>query len=113
MNLKKPIEAGAYYEDELGSIGRAESVVKPFDVKGDVDCDDVLFKISGNLYTSSGLGWFNSAPRLTRRAWITHTDPAEVVAELRRRLTGLYSVAFADGLGTAADLVAEKLVDNK
>ncbi len=45
---------------------------------------------------------------LTRRVWITHTDPAEVVAELRRR-SKVTSSDRVSGYRAAADLVAEKL----
>jgi hypothetical protein len=62
---------------------------------------------------------------LTRRVYITHTDPAEVVAELRQLETGIrfragasedggeYGGALANGVREAADLVAEKLVGGK
>jgi hypothetical protein len=51
--------------------------------------------------------------RLTRRVYITHTDPADVVAELRQCELGSsnpYMAGMAVGYHNAADLVAEKLV---
>ena len=56
--------------------------------------------------------------RLTRRVWITPTDPAEVVAELRKRAAGIRPMGGIDGeyergkdcaYEDAAELVAEKL----
>lgn len=50
--------------------------------------------------------------RLTRRVYIIHTDPAEVVAELRRPTchhANPYGCGWDEGRYAAADLVAEKL----
>ena len=46
---------------------------------------------------------------LTRRVWITHTDPAELVAELRERAKAALSQTSRLYVDAAADLVAEKL----
>lgn len=106
--MKDPIVEGAYYEREDGSVvGPARSY------------HGRLWQLSGDCYTS--VGETTALPRsagvnLTRRVWTVYTDPAEVVAELRRQqvlhqevILDLVAEGAAGAFGDAADLVAEKL----
>lgn len=78
MSLKEPIVEGAYYlrEDEQVFGPAAREL-----------CNGLyLWRVGPCLFTGKGGSVGASrGMRLTRRVWITHTDPAEVVAELRRR----------------------------
>lgn len=106
MSLKEPIVEGAYYLREDGSVHQAMS------------------QRAGYRYTADGAMFHNgrklAAPRLTRRVHLVPTDPAEVVAELRRRSAearygathedgGEYGSGVAKGLQEAKVFVAEKL----
>jgi hypothetical protein len=107
MSLKDPIVEGAWYEREDGCVGCAV-------VSG--DWHDVF----GDVYYDDGAPHDSLAPRLTRRVYIVHTDPAEVVAELRglqlsahrdshSEFGGRTDEAKEEAFCEAADLVAEKL----
>jgi hypothetical protein len=71
--FKGPIVKGAYYERE----GRT-------DVAGPAAFDGEFWWMAGVVHSADGRALDGVSPRLTRRVYITHTDPAEVVAELRR-----------------------------
>ncbi|MBK9496845.1 MAG: hypothetical protein IPO08_20530 [Xanthomonadales bacterium] len=85
--FKGPIVEGAYYLREDGSVGVAKAY-------GDV------FRVCNDTYLRDGRRKYRSEQALTRRVYITHTDPAEVVRYLLDEVGLPYS---------AADLVAEKL----
>jgi hypothetical protein len=109
MSLTEPIVKGAYYEREDGSIGRA-TILYGF------------AHVCGDAYKLDGARVF-ARPRLIRRVYIVPTDPAELVAELRRRADAVLAdnteetdelieetwTAEEDAIRSAADLVAEKL----
>lgn len=108
MSLKEPIVEGAWYEREDGSVGRCGAPNSGF-----------VHVLNDPYRRDSGERVYDNTPRLTRRVYITPTDPAEVVAELRARsdrargmraklLTNLYGDRV-DALEEAADLVAKKL----
>ncbi|MBK9949893.1 MAG: hypothetical protein IPP12_22425 [Nitrospira sp.] len=83
MSLKEPIVEGAYYEREDGRI------IGPAAREDDPSPDyRWVWHIPGGMYGShddAGINYgLDNDERLTRRVYITHTDPAEVVAELRR-----------------------------
>jgi hypothetical protein len=116
--FKGLIVEGAYYEREDGQVvGPATREL----------CDGFYFwRVGPCLFTGDGRSaGLKNGQRLTRRVYITHTDPAEVVAELRRREEEAGREAnspFSDGdydrgreqaYESAADLVAEKLVGAK
>jgi hypothetical protein len=114
--LTEPIVEGAYYEQHgtkriLGPAVPAYNALAPH------------FVLNGRGFRPNGepLTW-GEPGRLTRRVYITPTDPAEVVAELRRRQDAEYQLGqtlspgnsdyhggIARGHMEAADLVAEKL----
>ncbi len=113
MSLKEPIVEGAYYQREDGQVIGPSRWLS-------IRCLELW--VGDNYYRQSDgelMGVSDSGERnrlgLTRRVWITHTDPAEVVAELRgltseyRESHSMHSQSMADGFDTAADLVAEKL----
>lgn len=96
MSLKEPIVEGAYYLTESGCV------LGP------------MRRNRGTLRYYQG-----NTEGLTRRVWITHTDPAEVVTELRERVEIAnrlnvrtkedYHRGEESAFEEAADLVAEKL----
>ena len=105
--LTEPIVEGAYYEREDGVFKAARVIGHP---------DRSV--LGGELYWSSGANWLFGTPRLTRRVWLVPTDPADVVAELRRisdRIDGcrhvddMLSLGQIQGLDQAVDVVVEKL----
>lgn len=98
MSLPAPIVEGAYYLREDGQVaGPAEHESNGF------------WRVGPCLFRSSGLS-VSIGVHLTRRVWITHTDPAEVVAEIQRRAERAHDHRENYALNEAADLVAEKLV---
>ncbi len=111
MSLREPIIEGAYYLREDGVIAPA--------IKGPLVS---TCTVAGHVvYRDRGVSFSIGGPSLTRRVWITHTDPAEVVAELRRMESNASNRHAYDDLSrgqemayeSAADLVAEKLVGGK
>ena len=105
MSALPPLVEGAYYEREDGSIGRA-TILYGF------------AHVCGDAYKLDGARVF-ARPRLIRRVWPVHTDPAEVVNELheaarvtRDQLGGNNETAdiVSECLQQAADIVAEKLL---
>lgn len=99
MSLTEPVEVGAYYLRENGSV---------------------IGPLTRNRAT---LHYFQGDTKgLVRQVWITHTDPAEVVAELQERSSEaqrLSAFGYGDApsyhsgrneaFDSAADLVAKKL----
>jgi hypothetical protein len=107
--FKGPIVIGAYYEMDDGRYLRAFPYGSNFEINGVKYLEDGR-KIDIASY------W---EPDIVRRVYITHTDPAEVVAELTARseaayakqtaYDGGYHQAVSNAYESAADLVAEKL----
>jgi hypothetical protein len=107
--FKGPIVEGAWY------LTKAKTVVGP------AQWEDARRKgwwvIAGASYNSKGQAsdLYPEAPDIECRVYITHADPAEVVAELREMAESEWhadepaQVAFTQ----AADLVAEKLGGGK
>jgi hypothetical protein len=111
--FKGPIVEGAWY------LTKAKTVVGP------AQWEDARRKgwwvIAGASYNSKGQAsdLYPEAPDIECRVYITHTDPAEVVAELTARseaayakqtaYDGGYHQAVSNAYESAADLVAEKL----
>ena len=104
MSLKEPIVEGAYYEREDGSVvgpARRQASLR-WDVGG------WTYEQNGAV---SGYG-IDVGVSLTRRVHLIPTDPAEVVAELRRMAHICSASAESTGsraFDTAADLVTQKL----
>ena len=109
MSLKEPIVEGAWYETNYDIIVRAESQTRGYRYHAD----------GSEFYAGEATGTI-----LTRRVYIVPTDPAEVVAALRklsqvellvtelRDVTGddpKYTEGTRDAYSEAADLVAENL----
>lgn len=88
--IKEPIVEGAYYELKPGCYERENGT------------------IVGPLGPIGAEYWTKHSSRLTRRVWITPTDPAEVVAELRK-MALRRPIAHEKAWREAADLVAQKL----
>jgi len=124
MTLKEPIIEGAYYERGDGAIG----VALPDPVIGfHGTVLDRGVTILGVPYWSAGIvrrPLDSGVPlSIVRRVYIVPTDPAEVVAELRRRADSVLSdntdetdewieetwTPEEEAIRSAADLVAEKL----
>lgn len=109
MSLTEPIVEGAWYLlEENFMAGQA------------LQCGECgTYRICGFEYRANGDACLGS-PRKIRQVHLVPTDPAEVVAELRRKhqeaqrsLTGFptseYFTGLRDGHEISADLVAAKL----
>jgi hypothetical protein len=101
--FKGTIVEGAYYERNDGQVvGPSKAGV------GDV------FTIGEDDYYADGESYFSEGIWLTRRVYITHADPAEVVAELTKLARKGTNIGFESAAyDRAADLVTEKLVGGK
>ena len=111
MSLAEPIVEGAYYLMEIDGCICGPAHRHP-------NTGDWVFP------SPSGAPYFTSFATINaHRVWITHTDPAEVVAELQNRSSEAnrlsafgygdapsYQSGRDEAFDSAADLVAEKLV---
>jgi hypothetical protein len=105
VSLKEPIVEGAWYEREDGSVGRCGAPNSGF-----------VHVLNDPYRRDSGERVYDNTPRLTRRVYITPTDPAEVVADIRRSADETEAHFGADDAQATvmlmrgiADLVAENL----
>ncbi len=104
--LTEPIVEGAYYLCENGDVHRAGGYARGWDYLHDGQ--------------ATWWGTIQSHIKLVRKVHLVPTDPAEVVAELRRKhqeaqrsLTGFpiseYFTGLRDGHEISSDLVSKKL----